>query len=362
MSDKKIIAVIGATGAQGGGLARAIAADERRPVRRTRDHAKSGFRSGARARALGVDIVKGDADHAASLEHAFAGAYGAFCVTNFWEHLSAEREGRQALAMAHASRKADLQHVVWSTLEDTRTWIPLTDTRMPTLHGQFNVPHFDSKGQMNQVFADEAAPTTFMQAAFYWENFIAFGMGPRATAEGKTILALPLGGAKLPGIGVEDVGRCAYGIFKIGPNAVGRHFGIAGEVLSGPEMARKMGHLLGRNIDFVDIPFDAYRSLGFPRRRGPRQHVPVPGDPGRRIPERAHASVVARTEPGAASVRLVARRAQREDRDPAGVAALASSASRRMALSAGVSPASWSRRRHSCPTAHWPSRPLWRPC
>ena len=208
-------------------------------------------------------MVAGDADHPASLERAFAGAYGAFCVTNFWEHLSAEREGRQALAMARASSKADLEHVIWSTLEDTRPGVPLTDTRLPTLHGQYNVPHFDAKGATDGVFADEAAPTTYLHAAFYWENFIAFGMGPQRDGKGTTILALPLGGVKLPGI-ASRTSAVARTESSDGPNADGRHFGIAGGILSGAEMARKMDHVLGRNIDFVDIPFDAYRSLGFP--------------------------------------------------------------------------------------------------
>jgi uncharacterized protein YbjT (DUF2867 family) len=194
MSQKKVIAVIGATGAQGGGLVRAIASDKAgafaaRAI--TRNPASDKARAIA---ALGVEVVAGDADHPATLEAAFAGAHGAFCVTNFWEHFSAEREGRQAQAMAHASRKAGVRHVVWSTLEDTRAFIPLTDPRMPVLQERFNVPHFDSKGQMDAVFRDEGAPTSFLHVAFYWDNFVSFGMGPRRGDDGRLVLALPLGG------------------------------------------------------------------------------------------------------------------------------------------------------------------------
>jgi uncharacterized protein YbjT (DUF2867 family) len=264
MADKKIIAVMGATGAQGGGLARAIAADRNgsftaRAITRNPDSEKA-----TALRKLGIDVVAGDADNPRSLDSAFEGAYGAFCVTNYWEHLSPEREGAQATAMARASRNAGLQHVVWSTLEDTRKWIPLTDPRMPVLQGQYNVPHFDSKGQMDDVFVAEGAPTSYLQVAFYWENFIYFGMGPRPGEGGNLVLAFPLGGAKLPGIGTEDVGRCTYGIFQRGPKTVGQRFGIAGEVLSGQEMAAKMGKAIGRRIDFVDVPFDVFRGLGFP--------------------------------------------------------------------------------------------------
>lgn len=264
MSKKEIIAVIGATGAQGGGVARAIAADPRgrfkaRAITRKPDSDK------ARALAdLGVEVVAGDADHPASLDRAFTGAYGAFCVTSYWEHLSPDREGEQARAMAHASRKAGLHHVVWSTLEDTRAIVPLSDPRMPVLQGKFNVPHFDSKGQMDDVFAREGAPTSFLHAAFYWDNFIHFGSGPRRGDDGTLTLAMPLGGARLPGIAVEDIGKCAHGIFKRGPAAAGQRFGIAGEWLTGEHMAEKLSRALGEPVKFYDVPFGAYRSFGFP--------------------------------------------------------------------------------------------------
>ena len=264
MSEKKVIAVIGATGAQGGGLVRAIHADRKGPfvvraITRKLDSEKARVLT-----ALGVEVVAGDADDPPSLDRAFAGAQGAFCVTNFWEHFSAEREGAQATAMARATRRAGVQHVIWSTLEDTRKWVPLDDDRLPTLQGKYKVPHFDSKAAVDHVFAEEAAPTTYLLASFYWENFLYLGMGPRKGPDGDLVLALPLGGVKLPGIAAEDIGRCAYGLFRRGTGTVGQRFGAAGEVLSGPEMAAKMGRALGRNVSFSDVPFDVYRGLGFP--------------------------------------------------------------------------------------------------
>ncbi len=264
MPDKKVIAVIGATGAQGGGLVRAIVADRQGPfsARAVTRHPDS---EKARAlAALGVEVVAGDADNQPSLERAFAGAHGAFCVTNFWEHQSPEREGRQAAALARATKAAGLAHVVWSTLEDTRKWVPLADHRLPTLQGQYKVPHFDAKGQADQVFAREAAPTSYLAAAFYWENFIGFGMGPRKGEDGNLVFALPLGGARLPGISAEDIGKCAYGVFRRGASAIGQRFGIAAEILSGQELAAKMAGALGRPVKFQDVPFDVYRGLGFP--------------------------------------------------------------------------------------------------
>jgi uncharacterized protein YbjT (DUF2867 family) len=264
MSEKKVIAVIGATGAQGGGLVRAILADREGPFA-ARAITRKPESDRARALAqLGAEVVAGDADDPPSLERAFAGAYGAYCVTNYWELLSADREGAQATAMARASRTAGVRHVIWSTLEDTRKWVPLDDGRLPTLQGRYKCPHFDSKGQMDHVFAEQAAPTTYLLAAFYWDNFVHFGMGPRRGPDGDLVLALPLGGATLPGIAAQDIGRCAYGLFRRGTGTVGQRFGVAGEILPGSEMAAKMGRALGRKVVFNDVPFDVYRGLGFP--------------------------------------------------------------------------------------------------
>jgi uncharacterized protein YbjT (DUF2867 family) len=185
MAAKKILAVIGATGAQGGGLVRAIAGDRAgefapRAITRKPDSDKAKALAAA-----GIEVVAGDADQPGSLEQSFAGAYGAFCVTNFWEHFSAEREVAQAEQMARAAKADDLQHVIWSTLEDTRKWVPLEDQRMPTLMGKYKVPHFDGKGEADLIFQQLAAPTTNLLTSFYWENFIFFGVGPKRGPDGK---------------------------------------------------------------------------------------------------------------------------------------------------------------------------------
>ena len=264
MAQKNVIAVVGATGAQGGGLVRAILADPSGSFAARAITRKPDSENARALAALGAEVVAGDADNAPSLDKAFAGAYGAFCVTNFWEHFSTEREAAQAAALARASRKAGIQHVVWSTLEDTRKWVPLADSRLPTLQGKYKVPHFDAKGDADRVFATEAAPTSYLMAAFYWENFIYFGMGPRKGADGALALALPLGGVKLPGIAAGDIGKCAFGIFRRGSGTIGQRFGVTGEILSGEEMATKFGRALGKKVEFQDVPFDVYRGLGFP--------------------------------------------------------------------------------------------------
>lgn len=261
---KKTIAVIGATGAQGGGLVRAILADRQGPFT-ARAITRKPDSEAARALAdLGAEVVAGDADDPASLERAFAGAHGAFCVTPFWEHFSPERELAQAANMARAAKRAGVEHAIWSTLEDSRRWIPLDDDRLPTLQGKYKVPHFDAKGEADAIFAAEGPPTSYLLAAWYFDNLIHFGAGPRRGEDGKLTLVVPLGGTKLPGIAASDIGACALGIFRRGEVAVGERFGLAGDVLSGDELAAGLAKHLGEPVGFYDMPFDDYRGLGFP--------------------------------------------------------------------------------------------------
>ena len=265
MAGKKIIAVVGATGAQGGGLARAILNDPAggfavRVV--TRDTASEKARALA---ALGAEVVQADVDDVESLKRAFAGAYGAFCVTFFWAHFSPEKEMAQAERMAAAAEAARLQHVIWSTLEDTRQWVPLSDDRMPTLQGKYKVPHFDGKGAANRFFSDRGLPVTLLNTSFYWDNFIHFGMGPKRGADGVLAITLPMGDARLPGIAAEDIGKAAYGIFKLGPAAMaGKTIGIAGELITGAAMAAALTRALGETVRYQAVTPDAYRSFGFP--------------------------------------------------------------------------------------------------
>jgi uncharacterized protein YbjT (DUF2867 family) len=264
MADKKIIAVVGATGAQGGGLVRAILSDASGgfAVRAlTRDVNSDKAKALAK---LGAEVVAANVDDVESLKRAFNGAYGAFCVTFFWEHFSPEKESAQARAMAQATKQAGVQHVIWSTLEDTRKWVPLSDNRMPTLMDKYKVPHFDSKGEADKVFTELGVPTTFLLTSFYWDNFIYFGMGPKKGPDGKLAITMPMGDKKLPGIAAEDIGKCAYGIFKKGREVIGKTIGIAGEHLTGSQMAAAFTKALGQDVRYNDVPPEVYRGFGFP--------------------------------------------------------------------------------------------------
>ena len=262
MADKKIIAVVGATGVQGGGLCRAILADPNggfavRAI--TRDPNKDKAKALA---AKGTEVVKADLDDAASLTKAFTGVHGAYCVTNFWEHFSAEKEKTQAKNMAGAAKTAGLKHVIWSTLEDTRKLMQPSDKRMPTLQEKYRVPHFDAKAEANAYFS--GLPVTYLVTSFYWDNLYMFGLAPKKGDDGVYSWTFPMGNAKLAGIAAEDIGKCAYGIFKAGQQYIGKTVGIVGENLTIGEMGEKLSKGLGIGpVKYNAVDADVYRGFGF---------------------------------------------------------------------------------------------------
>lgn len=263
MSEKKVIAVVGATGSQGGGLVRAILADPNggfaaRAITHNPDSEKA-----KELAAAGAEVVQADVEDADSLRRAFDGAYGAYCVTFYWAHFSPVKELQHAHNMARAAHDAEVRHVVWSTLEDTRNWIPLSDDRMPTLMEHYKVPHFDAKGEADAAFRELGVPTTYLLTSFYWDNFIHFGMGPARGADGKLAITFPLGDSKMPSIAAEDIGRCAYAIFKR-PELIGKRVGIAGEHVSGAEMAAGFSKALGEEVRYNAVEPSVYRGFGFP--------------------------------------------------------------------------------------------------
>jgi uncharacterized protein YbjT (DUF2867 family) len=263
MADKKIIAVVGATGTQGGSLARAILDDANSEfaVRGiTRDTSK------AQAQALkskGAEIAQADLDDVESLKKAFAGAHGVFAVTNFWEHFSGEKEKAQAKNIADAAKAAGVKHVVWSTLEDTRELMAPDDKRMPMLQDKYRVPHFDAKAEADAYFS--GLPVTYLRTSFYWDNLYMFGLAPKKGADGNYSWAFPMGDKKLAGMAAEDIGKCAYGIFKGGQQYVGKTVGVLGEALTIQEMGQKLSKGLGIGaVHYHAAEADEYRGYGFP--------------------------------------------------------------------------------------------------
>ena len=263
MADKKIIAVLGATGSQGGGLARAILADQDggfacRAI--TRDPKKDKAQALADA---GAEVVAADLDDVDSLKAAFSGAHGVYAVTNFWEHFSADKEKEQAANIAAAANAAGVKHVIWSTLEDTRDLMDAGDTRMPFL--QRSIACRISMRRMRRMRSLRACLSRIWSRHFTGTTFICSELHPRR------VMTVPTAGRcrwvkpKWPEIAAEDIGKSAYGIFKAGDKYIGATVGIAGGTLTVQQMSDTIASVLGlSSVTYNAVDADTYRGFGFP--------------------------------------------------------------------------------------------------
>lgn len=262
MTDKKTIAVLGATGSQGGGMVRALLDDGTFAVRAlTRDPSSP---KGVALADAGAQVVAADLDDEASLSDAFDGIHGAFVVTNYWApeedgRSRAERELAQARSAARALGRAGARHVVWSTLEDTRGRFA-DDAAIPDVEG-YKVPHFDAKAEADEFFAE--LPTTYLRTTLFYENF-ANSFPPMRGDDGGLILGVPIADRPLAGIAVEDIGRTALGVFHRGDALVGQRVGIAGDILTGDGYAAALTEALGEKVTYRPLTFDQFRAQGFP--------------------------------------------------------------------------------------------------
>ena len=268
VSDKKIIAVAGATGAQGGGLARAILADP-----------DGGFAVRALTRDPSSDAAKALADAGAEVVagrprrpgEPRAGVRRG--VRRVLRHVLLGRTSRPSASRPRPRpwpgrrRAAGLRHVDLVDVRGHAQLVPLDDDRMPTLQGNYKVPHFDGKGEADDFFTDAGVPTTFLLTSFYWENFIYFGMGPARGEDGVLRVTFPMGDKKLPSIAAEDIGKFAYGIFKRGDEFIGKTVGMAGEHLTGAEIAAAFAKALGEPVEYNDVSPDIVSRLRLPRGR-----------------------------------------------------------------------------------------------
>lgn len=267
----KLIAVVGATGAQGGALVRAILADSSGDfaVRALTRNPDSGAAKDLAA--AGAEVVAADLEDEASIRKAFDGAYGAFVVTNYWAPLTAgeeaartraEMELAQAEIAARAARDAGVQHLIWSTLEDTRLFFGERDD-VPSLDdGRYKVPHFDAKGEADDLFHKYGVPTTFLRTTFYFDAFVT-AMPPTRNADGTLTITLPMGDQRLSGIATDDIGRTAFAILKR-PDLIGQTISVAGGHLTGHEYAAALTKALGEQVTYYSPTLEEYRTYPFP--------------------------------------------------------------------------------------------------
>ena len=194
---KKIVTVLGSTGAQGGGVVRALLDQQDWQVRAVTRNARS--KAALRLAELGCDVVEADLNTPATLLEALQGSYGVFAVTNFWDRATRMGEFEQGRNLVHAARETGIQHFIWSTLPDYQA----------LSGGKYTVPHFTSKARVDtEVKTAGFRHHTFVEAPFYFQNFLTLH-APRKTPDGRELWRYPADKHKcrFPCGDIEDLGK-----------------------------------------------------------------------------------------------------------------------------------------------------------
>ena len=240
-TNNEVIAVVGATGQQGGAVVRALQADKQFKVRAlTRNRAKH--------RELADEVVEADLNRPETLASAFHGAYGVFLVTNFQEHGADEL--KQATAAVHAARDAGVKHFVWSTLPDVEA----------ISKGKFHVPHFTGKAKVDRIVSEAGfAKHTFVIAPFYYQNLIGV-LGPQKQPNGSAGWTLPLDPAvrSIHMGDITELGDVVVGAFAHPDQAGhGEYLPLVGDFLKFNEIIDALNRQ-GNNFSFHQVPKEVF--------------------------------------------------------------------------------------------------------
>uniref|UniRef100_A0A8C5R3F4 NmrA-like family domain-containing protein 1 n=1 Tax=Leptobrachium leishanense TaxID=445787 RepID=A0A8C5R3F4_9ANUR len=239
------------SGAQGGSVVRAFLEDGTFAVRAvTRDTSKPAAR---KLKEAGAEVVAADLDDKKSLEAALCGAYGAFLVTDFWQHCRKEKEVAQGQLFAKISKSLDLKHVVFSGLEHVKK---LTG-------GKLEVLHFDGKGELEVYFRSIGVPMTSVRLPGYYENMLT-SYRPQKTEDGTYTLRIPVGDVPFDGLAVDDVGPIVVSILKSPSKYIGKDIGVSADKLTVEQYAAILSKVTGKTFKDAKISPDEYETLGFP--------------------------------------------------------------------------------------------------
>lgn len=241
--EKKTIAVIGATGAQGTGVVNALVKDGTFKVRAI-------SRNPEQYSGKADEAVKGDLTHLTSLIQAFTGAYGVFVVTNFWEGADEIAQGKIAV---QAAKEAGVNHFIWSTLPDVEK----------ISGGKFDVPHFTGKAKVDEIIKEAGFKNyTFVQPPFYFQNLIG-QMGAQTQHDGSTGWTLPIDPA-VKGIhmsDINDLGKVVAGAF-LNPEKVGNgtYLSLATEFYSFNDILEAF-KANGKEYSFNQVPVEVFSNF-----------------------------------------------------------------------------------------------------
>ncbi|XP_068945475.1 nmrA-like family domain-containing protein 1 [Petaurus breviceps papuanus] len=252
MTSKKVIVVFGATGSQGGSVARAILEDKDFSVRAlTRDVTRP---AALALRDLGAEVVRCDLNDQESVKEALKGAYGAFLLTTYWSDFNKEKEVQQGKIVADASKQLGLKHVVYSGLENVKK---LTK-------GKLEVPHFDGKGEVEEYFWSLGVPMTSVRVPPYFENFLSIWKPVKASDGDYYNLLLPMNDIPMDGISVADLGPAVLSIFRSPEEFLGKAVGLSAEFLTIQQYADILSKTLGKVFKDAKMTPEACEKLGFP--------------------------------------------------------------------------------------------------
>lgn len=243
------VLVIGATGAQGGSVARHLLASGKYRVRcLTRQPDSNASMALARS---GAEVVRGNLDDPSALRAALRECDAAFGVTNFWEHGEGElQHGRNLIdALVHSS----VQHTIISTLPNTKL----------LSGGRLEVPHFDNKARIEEYARGLNLSATYLHIAFYYENFLSY-FPPRRQANGTYVFGFPQGNVPLAAVAAADIGGVVAAILAESFWYRGKVVGVVGDDLRVEQYAQSMARLLGRQVEYQYIAHAAFAALAFP--------------------------------------------------------------------------------------------------
>ncbi len=233
----KTILVTGATGQQGGAVARQLLAKGRRVRALTRKPDSDASKALAQ---LGAEVVQGDLEDVASIRRALEGAWGVFGVQNTWE-AGVEREEEQGKRLAELAREVGVSHYVY--------------TSVGSAHRGTGVPHFDNKFRVEERVRGLGFPShTIIRPVFFMENLL----GGWFLQGDKLVMALQPT-TKLQMIAVEDIGKFGALAFERHEALKGAELDIAGDAVTLPEAARILGEAFGRSISFEQAPIEEVR-------------------------------------------------------------------------------------------------------
>jgi len=240
-ADKNLIAVVGATGQQGGAVVRALRAGNHFKVRAL-------TRNPAKHRELADEVVEADLNRPETLKSAFAGAHGVFLVTNFQEH--GAEELKQATAGVRAAKDAGVKHLVWSTLPDVEA----------ISKGKLHVPHFTGKAKVDRIVKEAGfANCTFVIAPFYYQN-LAGVLGPQKQPNGSAGWTLPLDPTvrSIHMADIAELGGLVAGAFAHPEQAGhGEYLPLVGDFLSFNEIIDTLNRQ-GHNFSFNQVPKEVF--------------------------------------------------------------------------------------------------------